>query len=102
MDLSMFDRSTELARQDGPERRVVTLTVRGDGSLCVEAVDSGPTAQRCFGSEDVEWRLEVSREATWELAIALLMDRYQGRIGAVSELKELCQRQGVAHKFSGW
>jgi hypothetical protein len=102
MDLSMFNKSTELARQDGPERRVVTLTVRGDASLCVEAVDSGPTAERCFGSIEVEWRLEIAREATWELAIALLMDRFQGRLNAVSELKELCQRQGVAHHFSGW
>ena len=95
----------EIARQDGEEKRVVTLDYAA-GGLKLFTEDSGPTVRRMFGSSSYEISTVVAASAMPALAMAALTELLQGNPSADAALKDLCNRHAIAFETEigtwGW
>ena len=93
--------SIQLFRMDGEEYRSVDLVLK-DGGLQLSAHDMGPSVERYWGDDDYEFWVEIKPHAMRQLAVALLRDRYMGRVHAVDEFREFCEQNAIEHVFDNW
>lgn len=98
----MTEKSALLFKEDGVESRIVSLSCQDDGSIRLYASDVGPTAERFWGSDEYEFWVTITAESVTDLAFALLKQRFSGRSGAVDELREFCEQNGIKHAFDQW
>jgi len=99
----MFERyHTELYRQDGTMARSVRLTVKPDGSIKIDAQDTGKYVEGTWGDSDYEFWVDVPAGALAKLAFALLRDRYAGHAGAVDAFRDFCKKEQIDHKWGSW
>jgi hypothetical protein len=94
--------SVELAKQSGSEYRSVRLHMDREGGIRLDAHDMGPTVTQVFDRDDYEYAVEVPAAAVARLAFELLRDRFAGNIGAVDELRKLCEERGISFRFETW
>ena len=99
----MYERYyTELYRQDGTNARSVRLTVRPDGSIKIDAQDTGEYVEQTWGDSDYEFWVDVPASALAKLAFALLRDRYAGQEGSVDAFRDFCKKAEIDHKWDSW
>ncbi|MXO86484.1 hypothetical protein GRI38_10655 [Altererythrobacter aurantiacus] len=92
----MTEKRVELIRRaDESGTLVIDATLKTDGSLEVFFHDIGDAAEEAFGDRDYEHWVTVSSEYVDALALALVKHSWSCSIHAVSELKELCQANGI-------
>ena len=97
----MGTKGFEFYRDEGPEFR--SLRVDYDGThLRISGQDMGKSVEDWFGKYDHEFWIDVPNDAVVDLAIALVRHHYADRAHAVTEIKEICQKFGVDHKFQIW
>ena len=94
--------SAEIYRQEGAEFRSVRLSVRSDGSVCLDAQDMGNLTKEIWGDDDYEFWVDVPAPALPKLVFALIRERYFGRSGAVDEFRAFCEKEGIEHKWDSW
>lgn len=87
----------EIARQDGVEKRVVTLNYY-DGGVKMFTEDNGPTVKRLFDCSSYEFSTVIEASAMPALALATLAELLRGDPQANTKLQELCDRHGIAYK----
>ena len=93
---------TELFRQDGKNTRSVRLTVKPDGSVLMDAQDTGEYVERIWGDSDYEFWMDVPAGALAKLVFVLLRDRYAGQAGAIDDFRDFCKREQIDHKWDSW
>jgi hypothetical protein len=91
--------STELCREDGPNSRVVWLSIDAAG-LRLETQDRGPRVEHIFGDTDYAFATHVPRAAFDDLLAALIQEHLSNDPQATDKLRDLCQRRGVDHSWS--
>lgn len=92
----MTEKRVELLRRvDARGTLVIDATLKSDGSLEVFFHDIGDAAEKAFGDRDYERWVTVPSEHVGALALALVKHCWSGSTHAVSELKELCQANGI-------
>jgi hypothetical protein len=94
--------SAETYRQEGTEFRSVRLSVRADGSVCLQAQDMGKLTEEIWGDKDYEFWVDVPAMALAKLAFALMREKYSNRSGAVDEFRAFCEKEGIEHKWANW
>jgi hypothetical protein len=92
---------TELAREDGDEKRSVTL-FESDEGIRLHSSDTGPTAQATFGAAEYEFWVDIARADLPALAAALLRERFAGDVRATEHVRAFCEASGVPHRWSSW
>lgn len=93
--------ATELAHDDGDNKRSVTLFDSDEG-LRVHSSDLGPVVRSTFGAEEYEFWVDIARADLPALAAALLRERFAGDLRATDHLREFCETHGVPHRWSSW
>src|SRR5215204_4237850 len=91
----------EIARQEGPEFRSVSLSTSASG-LRMDAHDIGPAVERTWNHDDYEFWVSVPGEALPAVVFALLKEKYSGRLGAVDEFKVFCEQHSIPHNWESW
>jgi hypothetical protein len=94
--------SAEIYRQEGAEFRSVRLSVRPDGSLCLDAQDMGKLVKEIWGDDDYEFWVDIPATALPKLVFALIREKYSGRSRAVDELRAFCEKEGIEHQWDSW
>jgi hypothetical protein len=92
----------KISEETGTEARHVSLARRDDGSIRMDAVDTGPAVEKVWGSDDYEFWVTVPSQSVTRLAFVLLKEKFTGRSDAVTEFREFCKARGIAHSFNSW
>ena len=95
--------SVELYRKD--ERNTLqtgSLSVYPNGAVRIDGWDFGELPKQVWGHDDYEFEVTVPGTEIRKLVFALLRDRYLGRMGAVGELREFCEKEGIETNFFAW
>jgi hypothetical protein len=92
----------ELARQEGAELRVTSVSLLADGSVRLAGFDMGPAVEEFWGDEDYEFWVRVPTEAVARLGFLLLREKYAGCADAVARFREFCEQHKIAHEFDNW
>jgi hypothetical protein len=98
----MAGNDIEIARQEGSEFRSVRLQLQADGAIRMHAYDRGATASLTFGRDEYEFWVTVPPVEVAKLALALLQERFGGRLQAVTELRDFCKQHEVVNEFGTW
>jgi hypothetical protein len=94
--------SAEIYRQEGAEFRSVSLSVRSDGTIRLDAQDMGKSTKEIWGDDDYEFWVDVPATALPKLVFALIREKYSGRSGAVDEFRAFCEKEGIEHQWDSW
>lgn len=97
----MDEKGYEFYRQEGKGFRSLRVDCDGTG-LRISGQDLGEYVRQFFGKDEYEFWVDVPREAVADLAMALIRHHYAGREKAVDEIRDLCEKYGVEHKFQTW
>ncbi|MEO1167118.1 MAG: hypothetical protein AAFW97_00245 [Pseudomonadota bacterium] len=92
----------ELAREPGPHRRAVGLTLHDNGNVTIDCCDGGPLVEDMMGDADYERVCTVEAKHVPRLAAALLHARFAGDPQAVDRLKALCDAYGIKAQITSW
>lgn len=99
----MSEVSVEIYRDAVPgARRVIWIEARDDGSVGLAAQDIGKTVEQAFGDSDYEFWFGVKAEAKDALLIALLKDKFAGRMQAVDEFRAFCAANAITGEGGSW
>jgi hypothetical protein len=99
----MTPQRLELApRSDGARCRRVTIAVRGDGAITLNAHDMGAGPADAWGLDDEEVTLSVAREHVGRLALALAGEILKGGNDSVQRLTEICEANDVPCRIARW
>jgi hypothetical protein len=90
----------ELARREGAEFRSVRLELQADGSMRLHAYDIAPQTPTADGREQYELWVTVPQAAVPGLAFALMRERYEGRLQAVTEFRDFCKSNEIVNEFN--
>ena len=90
----------ELAKEPGPHRRSVGLTLHENGNLVIDCCDGGPLVEGMMGDADYERFCTVEAEDVPRLAAALLHALFDGDSQAVDHFKALCDAYGIDARIS--
>ena len=94
--------SMELYRKEGTTLQTGSLSVYSNGAVRIDGWDLGEIPERFWGHDDYEFEVTVPGTEICKLVFALLRDRYLGRMGAVGELREFCEKEGIETNFFAW
>ena len=94
--------SIELYRQQADTFRSVRLSIKGDGSVRIDAQDMGKVVEEVWGDSDYELWVDVPATALHKLTFALLREKYAGGDKAVNEFREFCQREELEHEWDSY
>lgn len=94
--------SARMYREDGGSARSIHLSVHADGSVRLEAYDSGSSVEEVWGDSDYEFWVTVPATALRKLAFALLREKYVGRDRAVDELAAFCKREDIEYEWDSY
>ena len=89
----------EIARREGAEFRSVRLQLQADGSLRLHAYDVAPQSPSADGREQYELWVSVPPDALPALAFALIQQRFNGRLQAVTEFRDFCKSNEIINEF---
>ena len=80
----------------------IAVETREGGGIALSGQDIGDAPKRSFGSDSYEYWVRIPSDALPRLAVELLLERYAGRINAVSEFRDFCEKRGIGHEFESW
>jgi hypothetical protein len=99
----MTPQRLELApRSDGARYRRVTLIVKSDGAISLNAHEMGASLGAAWGLDDEEVTLSVGREEVGRLAVALAAEFLGNGKDAVERLAEICEAHDVPCRIACW
>lgn len=80
----------------------VTLELQDDGSLQVFYYDVGKAAMQAFGDSDYESWLTIPASHVPDLCFKLLERELAGQHGALTVLKQFCEKHAISHDHQVW
>lgn len=93
----------ELTRHENEGgKQSITLEALPDGSLQLFYYDIGECARRMFGDSDYEAWLTIPPTEISKLALALLAEKYRGRLDALSDLAAFCAAHEIPNDRGVW
>jgi hypothetical protein len=92
-----------LARQERPDfRSDVALDLLSDGSIKMDACDSGSSVEKVWNHEDYERWMTIPADAVPKLAFALLKEKFADNLDAVDQFKDFCERCSIRYEWSSY
>lgn len=72
-----------------------------DGVLRVDRFDTGPAPERILGGDYESWVI-IPPDELPALAFALLAEKLDGRLSAVTDVEGICRANGLKHQRGSW
>jgi hypothetical protein len=77
-------------------------SVTAEGALLLHHLETGSARRHAWGADAYDATLEIRREDLPQLALVLLKAGFGGQRDALELLRILCERRGVAHRYTVW
>lgn len=91
----------DLCRKKDDGESCATWIALENGALRVDRFDTGSAPQRMLGGDYESW-ITIPPEELPKLAFALLAEKLEGKLSAVTDVKEICETYALQHERGFW